>query len=171
MEILGAYQRLNLINQYEILLNLALLRNDERMADQYRQYITILESGYVGEYDMLFEGLSTEFPKEESELVWDILQIYSHIQYSYGKIKNPKLTEAQIRFDGFDGNDEVYHYAFCKFVLFGLNRFGELTENGRTDFNSHSRRCDRYREMQAKWHAMGKPYELSEEDIEFLLSK
>ncbi|MCX4367853.1 MAG: YfbU family protein [Clostridia bacterium] len=171
METLEKYQRLNLINQYEILLDLAISRKDDYMAEKYKQYIKILESGYVGEYYMLFENISDEFSKEESELVWDILQIYSNIQYSYRKLKNPKITEAQIRFDGFDGNNEICYLAFCEFVLFDLHRFGELQENGRRDFNSHSRRCDKYKAMQEKWIAMDKPFEMSEKDIEYLLSR
>ena len=171
MKTLDNYQRLNLINQYEILLDLAILRKNNDMAEQYKQYIKILEFGYVGEYHMLFEGLVEEFSKEKSELVWDILQIYSNIQYSYRKIKNPKITEDQIRFDGFDGNNEICYLNFCEFILFDLHRFIELQENGRKDFNSHSRRCDRYQAMQKKWIDMKQPLEMTEEEIKYLLAR
>lgn len=171
METLEKYQRLNLINQYQILHDLAISREDDYMAKKYEQYLKILEYGYVGEYYMLFDNISDEFSQEESKLVWDILQIYSNIQYSYKKLKNSKLTEAQIRFDGFDGNNEGCYLAFCEFVLFDLDRFSELKENDRRDFNSHSSRCDKYKAMQKKWIAMDKPFEMSEKDIEYLLSR
>lgn len=50
METLEKYQRLNLINQYEILLDLAITRKDDYWAEKYKQYIKVLECGYVGEY-------------------------------------------------------------------------------------------------------------------------
>ena len=171
METLENYQRLNLINQYEILLNLAILRDDKHNIEKYRQYIKILECGYVREYYVFFENISEEFSKEESDLVWDILQIYSNIHYSYKKLKSPKITLEQIRFDGFDGNNEIYYLDFCKFILLDLKRFGELRENERNDFNSHGRRCERYKAMQQKWIEMGKPFEMSEKQIEVLLFK
>lgn len=65
METLEKYQRLNLINQYEILLDLAITRKDDYWAEKYKQYIKVLECGYVGEYYMLFENISDEFSKEE----------------------------------------------------------------------------------------------------------
>ena len=170
MEHLDEFQRLTLINQYSILLDLANLRNDEHSVEKYKQYIKILECGYSGEYSIFLEGLSDEFSKEDSDLVWDILQIYSNIQYSYRKIKNPKIAESKIRFAGFDGNNEIKYYAFCNFVLFDLNRFDELTEGGRCDFNSHCRCCEKYKKMQQKWISMGRPFELSEDDILNLLS-
>lgn len=170
MEKLDKLQRLNLINQYSILLDLAILRKDEYMAEQYKQYIKILERGYSGEYYVFLDEISDELSKEDSDLVWDTLQIYSNILNSYKKIRNPKINEDDIRFDGFDGNNEIQYYAFCNFVLFDLKRFCELTEGGQNDFNSHCIRCGKYKNMQQKWISMGKPNELSEDDIKYLLS-
>lgn len=168
-ENLTEYQRLNLVNQYKILRDLAIIRKDEFEIEKYDTFVTILTEGYIGEYSNFTEELSNQFPSEESELVWKTLEIYSYIQFSYRKIKHPSFPETKIYFDGFDGNEEGQYYAFCKFILFTLKRFGEFTENGRTDFNSHSNRCQKYRAMVNKWEEMGKPYELSEGDIKKLL--
>ena len=171
MKHLDEFKRLTLMNQYLILFDLATLRNDEYMANKYKRYIKILECGYIGQYYMLFsEKLSVEFPKWKSDLVLDILNIYSRIHYSYKKIKSPQIKESEIKFDGFDGNFETEYYAFCNFVLFDLNRFDELKEGGRCDFDSHCPRCEKYRDMQQKWISMGKPNELNEDNILYLIS-
>lgn len=168
-EQLTDYQRLVLLNQYKILRDLALSRGETEEAEKYDELATIISEGYVGEYGGLFEELSEEFPKSESELVWNTLNMYRAIYDSYHKLKNPQISESDIRFDGFDGNEEIRYYCLCKYILFTLKRYSEQTENGRVDFNSHSRRCNRYREMLAKWISLGKSYNLSEEDIKYII--
>ena len=170
LETMTEYERLNLLNQYKILRDLAIARGDKDDADRYEELITIVAEGYVGEYGQLTEEFSEEFPKSESELVWNTLSMYRAIQYSYSKIDNPTISESDIRFDGFDGNEEIRYYCLCKFILFDLKRFEEQTENGRVDFNSHSRRCHIYRKMLKKWESLGKRFELSEENIKYLIS-
>ena len=168
--VLTEYQRLSLLNQYKILQELANARNDEREAERYEQLATIVADGYVGEYCQLTEELSEEIPEEDTKFVWDTLRMYSAIYCSYKRIENPTISESDIYFDGFDGNEEIREYAFCKFILFNLNRFGEFTENNRRDFNSHCRRCPKYSAMLEKWTMMGEPYDLSENDIKALIS-
>ena len=170
MEHLDKLQRLNLINQYSILLEFAIMKNDKYMAEKYKQYIEILEYGYTREYYTFFDDLHDELTKEESDLVWDILQIYSIIQSSYKKVRTPKINEDDIRFDGFDGNYETYYYAYCKFILFDLKRFCELTDGDRRDFNSHARRCEKYKKMQEIWYSLNKPFDLGENEMLLLLS-
>lgn len=169
-ETLTEYQRLNLLNQYKILRDLAEMRQDEREAQHYEELVTIVAEGYVGEYGQLTEELSEEFPQSESELVWNTLNMYRAIYDSYDRIENPTISKTDIRFDGFDGNEEIRYYCLCKYILFDLKRFEEQTSDGRLDFNSHSRRCDLYREMLAKWDSLNKSYDLSEEDIKYLIS-
>lgn len=170
IETLTEYQRLNLLNQYKILRELAELRNDEDSAKHYDELAIIVSEGYVRDYALLTEELDDEFSKEDCDLVWNTLDLYAAIYFSYKKIANPKIKETDIHFDGFDENEEVRHYHLCKYILLDLNRFGEFTENGRRDFNSHSRRCEIYRSMLDKWEGMGRPYDLSENDIEYLIS-
>ncbi len=164
------YQRLNLINQYTILRDLAEIRKDNYYKEKYETFIEILSEGYVGMYSDITEELSDEFPAEESRLVWDILQIYSYIKSSYERLEKPTISKSQIHFDGFDGNEEIPYYGFCKFVLFTLKRFSDLTENGQLDINSHCNRVGKYRVMINKWNEMNRPYMLTEEQIKTLLS-
>lgn len=169
-ESLTEYQRVNLLNQYKILRELALIRDDQHMADEYEQLANIVAEGYVIEYDRLTTELSEEMTVDESRFVLNVLDMYSVIYISYQKIKNPKLTMEDIRFDGFDGNEEIYHYSFCKYILLDEHRFPELSAGNRQDFNSHYNRIDIYQEMLNKWEAMGKPRTLNENEIEKLIA-
>ena len=132
--------RLNLYNQYTILQKLSEMQGDEHEAAFYELRAKIISEGYIYDYYLLTECLSDDFSLEEAKLVWDTLNMYSAIYLSYAKIDNPKLTKEQIHFDGFDGNYEIKHMNYCKFIINSLGRFAELGENGCKDYNSHSQR-------------------------------
>ena len=166
---LDEYQRLNLFNQYSILHELSILRDDKYNEEKYDICMTIISNGYEGEYGFLFDVLSEVFPAEESEFVWQTLQMYSSIYFSYSKLSETKLEKKEILFPGFDGNNEFQHYAFCKFILEDLKRFDELSEGNRADFNSHAEKCPQYRRMLLRWESMGRPMTLSEQAIESLI--
>ena len=164
-EKLSKYQRLSLLNQYNILRELAIIRGDKKEADRYKEFITIITNGYVGEYNYLTEHLLDEFPEDESEFVWNTLEMYSYIYSSFKNIEKPQIDESKILFPGFDYYYESDYYEFCRYVLFDLKMFDELTENDRTDFNSHCRCCSKYHVMLNKWKNMGGPLDLSEKEI------
>ena len=115
IETLTEYQRLNLLNQYKILRDLAEMRQDERTAQYYEELATIVAEGYLDSYDQLTQELNEEFPKEDCKLVWDTLRLYSAIYYSFNRLKNPKIKEADFHFDGFDGNNEFRYYHLLPF--------------------------------------------------------
>ncbi len=169
-EILSKKERLNLLNQYTILRDLAEIRNNQDDLDKYDKYITIISNGYVAEYNNLLDELNENFLTQESDLVWNILQIYSNIYFSYKQLKKPTITLDQIKFPGFDGNHEIEYLCFCEFVLNDLDRFSELKENGRTDFNSHYGCYNKYRNICDMWNNMGKPTILTETQIKQLLN-
>ena len=62
IETLTEYQRLNLLNQYKILRDLAEMRQDERAAQHYEELATIVGEGYLDSYDQLTQELDEEFP-------------------------------------------------------------------------------------------------------------
>lgn len=166
---LTPYQRINLFNQYTILQKLALIQGDEYDAEDYELKAKIVSNGYAHEYYMIADCISEEFSEEEAKLVWDTLEMYSAIYFSYDRIQNPQLTSEQILFAGFDGNYETNHMFYCRFVLFEMKRYGEISGDGRNDFNSHCEKCSKYRSMLCKWEEMGKPYQMSEEQIRELI--
>ena len=170
IKILTEYERLNLLNQYKILRDLAEIKKDEDSVKYYDELATIVSEGYVLDYGQLTEELNDEFPETECSFVWDTLSMNRAIHDSYNKIRNPQISKEEIRFDGFDGNEEFRYYNLCNHIILTLKHFSEQTEDGRRDFNSHFRRCAKYREMLNKWQSMGKPYNLSESDIQYLIS-
>lgn len=162
--------RLNLYNQYTILQKLSQIQEDEYEARDYGLKAEIVLKGYIYDYYLLTDGFSDDFLPEDAKLVWDTLDMYSAIYFSYKKINNPKLTEAQINFDGFDGNNEIKHMNYCKFIINSLGRFAELGENGRKDYNSHSQRCQKYKNMITAWKSMTNPYDLNEDQISIIIN-
>lgn len=167
---LTAYQRINLLNQYTILQKLSLLQGDKDEAEFYEQKAKIISNGYTHEYNLILDCLFEEFGRNDAQLVWDTLEMYSAIYYSYRNIENPELTYEQITFPGFDGNSETTHMFYCKFILFDMRRYTEFLENGRTDFNSHSEKCGKYCAMLTKWKEMNKPLKMTEEQIKELIN-
>ena len=161
--------RLNLYNQYTILQKLSQIQGNEYGAKDYGLKAEIVLNGYIYDYYLLTDGFSDDFLPEDAKLVWDTLNMYSVIYLSYDKIDNPKLTKEQIHFNGFDGNYETRSMSYCRFIINDLGRFTELSGNGHEEYNSHCRCCNKYSVMLEKWEAMGKPYELSEEQIEELI--
>ena len=167
---LSLYERINLLNQYTILQELSYIQNDEHNAKHYETIANIIANGYTHEYGMLTDCMSDEFPETEAQFVWDTLKMYSAILLSYHNIENPELTYEQILFPGFDGNNETQYLYYCEFVLQDMGRYGELSENNRKDFNSHFRKCDKYRAMLKKWNEMDKPHEMNQSQLKELLN-
>jgi uncharacterized protein YfbU (UPF0304 family) len=156
-------------NQYTILQKLSLIQGDEHEAEFYELRAKIVSEGYLYDYYMLTECIADDFSLEDAKLVWDTLDMYSAIYYSYSRIENPKLTSEQIHFEGFDGNYETRSMVYCRFIINELARYTEFKENGYNDYNSHCQRSDKYKAMIEKWNDMGKNYELNEEQIEELI--
>lgn len=162
-------ERLTLYNQYTILQKLAQIQGDEYEAEFYGLRAKIVSEGYLYDYYMLNECISDDFSLEDAKLVWDTLDMYSAIYYSYSALDNPKLTKEQIHFEGFDGNYETRSMVYCRFIINDLDRYSEFKEKGYNEYNSHCQRCDKYKAMIKKWNNMGKSYELNEKQIEELI--
>lgn len=163
------YQKLCLTNQYKILRDLAILRNDKHDEELYENNITILQNGFSYDYKKLFNEFSNDMTSEECELVWNILDLYCVMKHSYDKIKNPSIRRDEIYFRGFDGNNEIQLFDYCKFIIFNLSCFCELTEDGKADFNSHCEMYNKYKKMVDKWISIGQPYDLLETQIKGIL--
>ena len=131
MEInLTIQERLDLYNQYTILQKLSQIQGDEHEAEFYGLRAKIVSEGYLYDYYMLTECIADNFSLEDAKLVWDTLDMYSAIYYSYSRLENPKLTSEQIHFEGFDGNYETRSMVYCRFIINELERYTEFKENG-----------------------------------------
>jgi uncharacterized protein YfbU (UPF0304 family) len=91
----------------------------------------------------------TETPREVVEEVVDVLEMWSFLESSYERLSDRDKTLVEtdagnVRFRGFDGNNEGDHMSAARFFVDHLERFQEF--RGR-DLNSHTHSIDRYRRM------------------------
>lgn len=111
--------RLMLVNQFKIL---DLLNNNH----DHENWIKILESGFVNNYQDLFFNISPEVSADVCERVYRILDLYRAID-TY-KFHNPNDTEVisnhDSSFHGFDTNYELDHYVYANF-LFANSKYEE----------------------------------------------
>lgn len=129
-------QRRSLALQHSIL---ALLNPDE--ADYHQQRITVLENGYVIDYDEEFYAYSPELSRAESRWVMDMLEMFSVCRRSIAKFGDDELATVGnhpnlvLRFRGFDGND-THESRLGSYVRY-------LMDNGRwTDLTNDYQEAD-----------------------------
>ncbi|MGK9234757.1 YfbU family protein [Inquilinus limosus] len=113
---------------------------------------------YGGHYwglEWKYEGIlhGHEDKKEHVKEVVDILDMWSFLESSYSALsaedKKRVETEAapfgvDVKFLGFDGNNEHEHMAIAHFLINDLDRFSSFERRG---LNSHMRTLDMYRRM------------------------
>ena len=108
-----------------------------------------------------YEGMFQEAVDEETAMeVAQILDMWWTIEQSYDLLSDEDraklqaaagITQDQIAFPGFDGNNEFTHYDVAKFMIDGLRRFRHF--EGR-DLNSHRHFLRRYRRMLVLYESM-----------------
>jgi uncharacterized protein YfbU (UPF0304 family) len=139
---LSKKDRLFLINQYKIL---ALL-GEEGEADYYQKCIRILESGYEFHYYTLDQFIDDPMSAGESREVLDILSMFEVLGDSYERLQDKSgIEEWQIKFGGFDGNNETGEMGYVAFLVEQDDRFTHVVERGK--YNSHCPCLARYRRM------------------------
>lgn len=105
-----------------------------------------LDWKYVG----ILSDNSEQDPPEVSEVV-NYLDMWSFIERAYEKldVASKKLIKddtsiIQVKFTGFDGNNETEYMSIAKFLINQLDRFGEFKDR---ELNSHLPMIGRYRRM------------------------
>ncbi len=173
---LSKKERLSLVLQLRTLQKLS---EEEYEKEEYENLITALLHGYTLHYDDLFnEFYEEELSIDECRYVLDILEMYRGIIFSYleldrnGSIKN--LTNTDVFFPGFDGNDdkESSYMGYSKYFVRDLGRYDEIRDRTHDDFNSHMKMCDKYNRMLQKWKSFDPMvrYRMGEERIKELLN-
>ena len=158
-------ERLVLANQYKIL---EALYPEE--ADYYKEAREIVEHGFELQYSWISENVYDDkdtLSSEECKEVIDILEMFDNLRYSYEQLKDKDgIEEHSIKFQGFDGNDNLegkymsYARFFCES---GGGRFEKISKG---DFyNSHSLSLDMYRRMLGEYRKSKKKSELTKEEI------
>ena len=140
-------ERLFLANQHEILGHL-----NKDNSDYHFKLAEQLRDGHEWLYSQSFDNFSENLPDDAAELVLNILQIYEMIQDAYDGLSDKSLiSEHQIKFPGFDGNNETEFMGFVD-ALEKDNRFVDVIQTGNR--NSHSPKVHVYERMIAKWQAL-----------------
>jgi uncharacterized protein YfbU (UPF0304 family) len=127
---LTPFERLSLMNQLAILKKL-----DPEGAEDYENQIQILHSGYSVLYGEVFQYVYEEMPLEECEYVFDVLDMHRNLINSFDALNDKQgLTPDDVRFRGFDGNNETKRWAFAEY----LQKTGRWKETLVGGLNSHS---------------------------------
>lgn len=166
-----------LANQFRILEK---LEGDNQQRD-YRNLIEALESGYELHYMDVFEDLSeTTLSKDDCRRVLDILEMFRGLIYSYHGLKRDgvetALTENDVKFVGFDGNDplECKYMLYTSYFIKDLDRYSEIQEISHPDFNSHCKMLSTYMGMLQRWNEFKQEkninqYLMNEEQIRYVM--
>ena len=161
---LSKKDRLILFNQYRILEK---LYPDEEKDCQLAQ--KILLDGYELEYDGLVEMMG-DVSREVCNEVLDILQMFRSLYFSYEKLDDKLgIDEYDVKFQGFDGNEEGQYYSYAEFFILDKRRYEEFSN---CEINSHCNKLPQYRDMLNVWRQF-KRYssDLTKEQILKTLSK
>jgi uncharacterized protein YfbU (UPF0304 family) len=123
-------ERLELINQFRILGKLY-----PEHGEDYAESREIIAHGYTIQYEEVFKQVFEEMDIEQCKYVFDVLDMYRMLIQSYDALTDKKgLKPGDVRFRGFDGNNESDRYAFAGH----LQEQGKWPETLTGDLNSHS---------------------------------
>jgi uncharacterized protein len=152
-------ERLLLANQYLILEKLY-----PNEADRYAQFRKALQNGYVQAYGELTQWFSEdELSTEECRKVMDILDMYRVMRAAHARLSDrAAITEHDVTFPGFDGNNESKHFSYAKYLIEDCGRWEEFKG---CDLNTHSEMMPVYDRMLAAWNQSKDQVELTREDV------
>lgn len=135
-----------LSNQFEILALLYKLGGDDYTSKEYEVARDGIISGY-GNWAFAeipgSEELSPLMEERDKQYVLDVLGMYSFIYNQYNNLseeEKSKVSVADLRFIGFDGNEDNGQYSFCNYLMEDLHRFTNVLDFIRThswETNSH----------------------------------
>ncbi|WP_394175591.1 YfbU family protein [Guptibacillus hwajinpoensis] len=158
---LTKFERLTLINQYKILEKL--YPNEE---EAYQELRIPLEEGFTYDYYKSFSFMESELSIEQCKEVLNILDMYRTLTFSYRDLEDKSgIDMKDIKFHGFDGNNEPSQYVYAKHYLITLNRYQELKDGEYDDFNSHRGMLSKYRRMLTVFQSLSDRYNLNKEQI------
>ena len=108
---------------------------DSENAESYKKDREIITRGYTIEYEDVFTEIYDEMSVEECRYVYDVLDLYRVLIRSYDELKDKEgLSPDDVKFQGFDANNESKRWAFAEY----LKKEGRWTETLTGYLNSHS---------------------------------
>jgi len=130
IDTLSLLERQQLVNQFRILEKL-----DPDNAKDYAARADIIAHGYTIQYDSVFTEVYEEMDVEEGRYVYEVLDLFRVLIRSYEQLVDKQgLTLDDVRFKGFDGNNESRRWAFAEH----LKKEGRWEETLTGGLNSHS---------------------------------
>ncbi len=158
-------ERWILSNQLQIL---GILDNDQK--DYYKYTKEIIDSGYELLYDESIPYITDGdeiLTEDQGKLVRDTLIMFEMITRALQGIDDKTgINLSQLKFAGFDGNNEGKYLAFAKFLCreYGEPRFLDIGE-GFDNYNSHCPVLDAYKRMLTVWENSTSKYSLTKQDL------
>lgn len=157
---------------------LKILKNQGDEEYDYDNMIKALQYGFEYHYSDVFDCIyDEELSADGCREVLDILEMYRGITYSYINLKREnklaKLKDEDIRFKGFDGNNEIKQMSYTRYFIVDLDRFSEIQEFAQgNDYNSHWQMLPTYQARLHKWksYPMDARYRMTEQQIIDLLN-
>jgi uncharacterized protein YfbU (UPF0304 family) len=118
-------------------------------ADDHRKAMSILRDGY---HELLYDhevlvAMDEPMTQSDAHFVYSVLDLFTYLQHSYQGLpldQRAATDEADLRFDGFDGNNESRLMAFARFNIEQLGKWSSLKIR---DFNSHMPMREIYERM------------------------
>lgn len=145
-------ERLILANQFKIL---SLLDKDEK--EHYERMEEIILKGYEALYDEMTMSLSEGVSTEESEFVYDVLDMHLAIR-AVAEAEGVDIYadgNSALNMRGFDGNNEFELLAFAQYIAREEDSvYGEFLTGGRFP-NSHSRSRELHQRMLDEYKKLG----------------
>ena len=165
-------ERLILSNQYTIL---AKLSDEPIVIREYEKIAEHLNNGHSFFYeDYLNNQLSPVVEDCVQSFVLDVLSMYQALQHAAEDASADQDMLNDLRFSGFDGNNEPEHIGFTT-ALHAEGRFVDVLEFGRKGkapyFNSHAQHVELYERMLDKWREFGKEPVLTLAQVEAILEE
>lgn len=138
-------ERLILSNQLKILE--ALYPDD---VEYYSRQRKAVDCGFKLHYSWLAEHIDeNELSEADCRFVLDVLGMYRALDLARRRFgDSAEFKDHDLRFRGFDGNEEADLYSYTLYFVVELDRFKELRDdNEYPDFNSHMPMRNRYQQM------------------------
>lgn len=144
---LSLTERLVLANQFRIL---AALNPSE--SDDCKDLIEVLERGFSAEYSRVFTRFHREgLGQEDCNYVSEVLEMFWNLQDAYDQLGNKAgLDDRDVRFPGFDGNNENAFLQYAKHLC----KSGFRGFRSSSSMNSHSQTTRRYGLMLERYHSV-----------------
>ena len=156
----------------EIKKQLATIEEDFKSVHELECTIEAVRNGYTDYYDLNEQELSEEKDSKWTGFILDVLEMYSHMINSIQNDQRPPYNHTidDVKFPGFNGNNEDEEKRFVEFFIIKLSRYAEIEDINKGDYNSQTETSAAYRRMLDKYNDLGKPVLLNDDEISELLN-